>query len=135
LNMARKMMNRTKTTTTTTTSGFRLPPIRLTGTASAIACWSRGTRRRRTRRTTKGWRRAIVVGRHVPADGFDHAKLSPRGRELSMLAAMYTLTRRGYRPDGGRRGHALPAHGRIRAALRRQADERRREGGEGSDPA
>ena len=46
----------------------------------------------------KGWRRAIVVGRHVPADGFDHAKLSPRGRELSMLAAMYTLRDAGIDP-------------------------------------
>ena len=48
----------------------------------------------------KGWRRAIVVDRHVPADTFEpqRAKLSARGHELAMLTAMYSLRDAGIDP-------------------------------------
>ena len=48
----------------------------------------------------KGWRRAIVVDRHVPAEAFEphRAKLSARGRELAMLTAMYSLRDAGIDP-------------------------------------
>ena len=48
----------------------------------------------------KGWRRAIVVDRHVAADTFEphRAKLSARGRELAMLTAMYSLRDAGIDP-------------------------------------
>jgi len=48
----------------------------------------------------KGWRRAIVVDRHVPAEAFEphRARLSARGRELAMLTAMYSLRDAGIDP-------------------------------------